>query len=285
MTRIFHPTDLSHASDVAFAHALRLGLADHGELTIFHMAREAEAEEDLRGLPQVRQTLVNWGLLPPNSPRDAVGELGIHVTKIEVIGTNPTDALLAHLESYPADLVVIATHQRGGVARWLHREVAAPLFNRSSVPALFVPPGADGFVDMETGQVRLQRIVFPIDAYPHPQSALRKLPGIIGALCSGPVAVELLHVGTSATVPHLQLPEVEGWTWETRVVDGHAVEEILSSADAQGADLLVMTTHGKHGFLDALRGSTTEHVVRGARCPILAVPSLPADVGVVVSES
>jgi nucleotide-binding universal stress UspA family protein len=33
-----------------------------------------------------------------------------------------------------------------------------------------------------------------------------------------------------------------------------------------------MATEGHQGFLDALRGSTTERVLRGALCPVLAVP-------------
>ena len=79
-------------------------------------------------------------------------------------------------------------------------------------------------------------------------------------------------------------PEVDGWTWTTRVVDGQVVEEILGAAGAESADLLVLTTHGKHGFLDALRGSTTEHVIRRTRCPLLAVPTLPSEIGILVSE-
>jgi nucleotide-binding universal stress UspA family protein len=283
MIRIFHPTDLSHASEVAFLHGMKLALASHGELTIFHVAREAEAEDDLRALPRVRGTLVRWELLPHDSPPEAVGALGIHIVKVEVLGNDPTDAVLRHLESHTADLVVLATHQRDGLARWLHRDVAAPLFHRSTLPALFVPPDVDGFVNPDSGQVRLQRIVLPIDGYPHPGPALRNLPAILGALHSGPVTVELLHVGTSETVPKMHVPEVDGWTWTTRVTDGPVVEEILGAADATSADLLVLTTHGKHGFLDALRGSTTEHVIRRARCPVLAVPTLPSDVGILVS--
>jgi nucleotide-binding universal stress UspA family protein len=33
-----------------------------------------------------------------------------------------------------------------------------------------------------------------------------------------------------------------------------------------------MPTAGPHGFLDAIRGSTTERVVRHATCPVLSVP-------------
>ena len=52
------------------------------------------------------------------------------------------------------------------------------------------------------------------------------------------------------------------------------VEGILRAAEVGPADLLVLTTQGRRGFLDALRGSTTERVVRGARCPVLAVPAV-----------
>jgi nucleotide-binding universal stress UspA family protein len=43
-------------------------------------------------------------------------------------------------------------------------------------------------------------------------------------------------------------------------------------AEATKADLVLMTTEGHDGFLDALRGSTTERVMRSVSCPMLAVP-------------
>jgi hypothetical protein len=39
----------------------------------------------------------------------------------------------------------------------------------------------------------------------------------------------------------------------------------------------VMATLGHHGFLDALRGSTTERIVRNSTCPVLAIPAYGAD--------
>jgi nucleotide-binding universal stress UspA family protein len=50
------------------------------------------------------------------------------------------------------------------------------------------------------------------------------------------------------------------------------VDAVLGEAESRSADLIVMTTQGHQGFLDALRGSTTEQVVRRAACPVLAVP-------------
>ena len=39
------------------------------------------------------------------------------------------------------------------------------------------------------------------------------------------------------------------------------------------ANLLIMVTKGTDGFLDVLRGTTTEQVLRKAPCPVLSVPA------------
>jgi hypothetical protein len=55
------------------------------------------------------------------------------------------------------------------------------------------------------------------------------------------------------------------------------VEDVILEAAEEGkADLIVMSTQGHHGFLDAIRGSTAERVVRNAKCPVLVLPDYPA---------
>jgi len=164
------------------------------------------------------------------------------------------------------------------VPEWLYQAVPAPLVRRSALPALFVPPSVDGFVDFDTRGVRLRRILLPIDLHPHPRPAVAALPGIVGAFHAEPVTVELQHVGTAARMPRVHMPQVDGSTWTTHVIEGDVVEEILWTREAGPADLLVFTTQGRRGVLDALRGSTTERVVRGARCSVLAVSTVvPVD--------
>ncbi|MCA9420743.1 MAG: universal stress protein [Nitrospira sp.] len=46
---------------------------------------------------------------------------------------------------------------------------------------------------------------------------------------------------------------------------------MLVDQDNRSPDLIVMAIQGHQGFLDALRSSTTERVLREAPCPILAV--------------
>ncbi len=52
---------------------------------------------------------------------------------------------------------------------------------------------------------------------------------------------------------------------------GAAAEEIVRAVAAEGADLIVMGTHGRTGLAHALMGSVAESVVRRAACPVLMV--------------
>ena len=52
---------------------------------------------------------------------------------------------------------------------------------------------------------------------------------------------------------------------------GTAPECILAFAESQGTDLIVMGTHGRHGFDHLAMGSVTEKVLRKAHCPVLVV--------------
>jgi nucleotide-binding universal stress UspA family protein len=56
-----------------------------------------------------------------------------------------------------------------------------------------------------------------------------------------------------------------------RVVGGRPWREILRVAEEVRADLVVMGVRGRSPVDLALFGSTTHHVVRGAKCPVLVV--------------
>jgi nucleotide-binding universal stress UspA family protein len=58
---------------------------------------------------------------------------------------------------------------------------------------------------------------------------------------------------------------------ELVVREGFPTEAILSSAQKESVDLIVMGTHGRQGFDRLTMGSVTEQVLRKARCPVLVV--------------
>ena len=63
----------------------------------------------------------------------------------------------------------------------------------------------------------------------------------------------------------------------TEIRRGSAVDGIIGAAMAAGADLIVMSTHGRSGVPHLLLGSVAERVIRGAHCPVLAVRESPRD--------
>ena len=73
-------------------------------------------------------------------------------------------------------------------------------------------------------------------------------------------------------MPALRLPEIPGWTWKKEMRTGEVIQEIVNTAKNIDADLIVMSTDGRNGFLDGLRGSHSERVLRYTRTPLLTVP-------------
>lgn len=236
-----------------------------------HVELEHE-EADWIDFPGVRHTLERWGLLAPGSTRSEVVEKGLRVSKFIAAAKEPVEATIHYLNHRDADLVVLATHQREGVSRWTHRAVAEPIARRAKTMTLFVPHGQNGFISLADGAVSLQRIVIPVDSTPHPQAAAWVAAQLVQTLEVSDAILTLVYVGAEGDMPSVQQVDHPEVTWERVVRKRPVVEQILEVGNACEADLIVMATAGRHGFLDALRGSTSEQIVRRATCPVLAIP-------------
>jgi nucleotide-binding universal stress UspA family protein len=57
----------------------------------------------------------------------------------------------------------------------------------------------------------------------------------------------------------------------TIVVKGVPFQEIISTANEIGADIIVIGTHGRTGLSHIMMGSVAEKVVQKASCPVLTV--------------
>jgi hypothetical protein len=85
--------------------------------------------------------------------------------------------------------------------------------------------------------------------------------------------VTLLHVGPASEMTVVKLPENTDWTWNRVTKTGNPADIILQTAEELAVGLIVMTTDGPEGFLDGLRGTTSERVLRKARCPVANLPA------------
>ncbi len=273
LKHIFHPTDLSEASKTAFLHALRIAVTSRASLTILHVGGH---REDWDEMPQVRRTLKEWGFLKDEMDISEFLSLGLGVKKLLAHGSDPLRTCAEYLERHPTDLVVLATNQEDWNTGWMKRRVAEPLLRASGATTLFIPHHRAGFVEPSSGAVRLRRILLPIAADPDPLQAIRAATLMAEHLALENPEFTLLFVGHQAEMPTPSLPERNGWTWKKTSREGEVPATVLAVEQEMGADLIVMATKGHDGFLDALRGSTTERVLRGASCPMLTGVVQPA---------
>jgi nucleotide-binding universal stress UspA family protein len=266
---IVHPTDFSDLSGAAFAHALRIALAARSKLHLLHVS-QYDAEEAL-AFPHALRLLAQWGLADEDDPPWAIADkLGIEVDNIRVKLQEPARAITDFLREHDSDLLVLATHGRDGIEHWLQGSVAEAVFRRSAIPTLFIAPGARGFVGQVSGDLQLRSALVPIDFSPAPGQAIESIQRFGRLLTGGGIAVHFLHVGDKA--PPLRSRSAHPGDLPPVILrSGNVVNAIVDAAIEFDVDFIGMPTAGHHGVLDALRGSTTERVIRHAPCPVLAL--------------
>ena len=71
----------------------------------------------------------------------------------------------------------------------------------------------------------------------------------------------------------LKRVDFDGVPVDTSAVAGYCPAAIYQAATKEGADLIIISTHGRTGLRHALIGSVAEGTVRNAACPVLVVPS------------
>lgn len=261
---ILHPTDYSESSRSAFAHALRLSVAARSALHVLHVD-DAGRETDWTRFPDALALLRQWKMLDVTSaPEDVARRLGVELTKEALGSANVAEAISAFAEDRQCDLMVLLTHGSSWMGRLLKGSVAETSARLTHAPALFLHEGQHGFVDGQTGKIRIHRILMPVAADVPPMHAWGVASKFVRAL--DPIAeFHVLHVGDTLPTFGNMLPYVD-------LKRGPVVETILEVAAQAKPDLIFMATAGHHDLFDDLRGSTTERVMRKAPCPVLAIP-------------
>jgi nucleotide-binding universal stress UspA family protein len=273
---VLHPTDFSAASGRAFANALAIALLRQTQLTLLHV-HDRKSTNAWQQFPPVRRTLERWGLLELGSEKaDVYARLNVEVAKIELESAHPALAVTRYLDAHPHDLLVLATEGEAGLPSWFSRSTSEFIAGASRTAALFVPATAErGLVSLENGAYTLRSILVPIDRQPDAGMAIEFATRAASIFGDERVSITLLHVGAESA-PWPNVADGPGWVFTKEQRTGTVVEEILDAAERVQADLIVMPTAGEQGLLEMLRGSTTEQVLRRARCPLLAVPATGA---------
>lgn len=220
--------------------------------------------------------------------------MGIEVTA-KLLEDDPASAIVNYAEQHPdVAMVVMSTHGRGGLSRWLLGSVAEKVLHALPVPLLLVRSREDEIVPPEFTAPEYKSLLVPLDGSGFAEQALdyaEKLAAVTGARLTlatavpeGPVLGELVTPPALPTVwedeankMKAYLGEVadglraRGITVDTRVEYGLPADVLLHVADAVQADLVVMATHGRSGLPRLWLGSVAMKTVQVCHRPVLLV--------------
>ena len=295
--RILCPVDMSAFSRRALCHAAALGRWYEGTVTALC----------------IRPTILQptpWMYAPMAMPletpadreaaaRDVVefvrSAVGLDVADVVVKDGFVVPEILAFAAEWPADLIVIGTHGAGGFERLMLGSVTEKVLRRARCPVLTVPRDASS-----EASVAFKTIVCGVDFSAASVRAARYALSLAQEAGGRLVLVnvqEFLPEDEPRALSHFNVPEFRAaleqdarvelaalvpedarpWCEPQFVIShGKAYAEILRVAAEQQAQLIVLGVQGRGAVDLMLFGSTTQHVVRQATCPVLTVPALPA---------
>ena len=204
---------------------------------------------------------------------------------------SPADEILRAAEDFDAGLIVVGTHGRKGLSRLLAGSVAEEVLRKAKCPVMALRSPAEGGL----APTEFRCIVAPVDlseSSRHSARVARLLARRLGArLVLLQVVPSDTFVGSEVLIPvdldeyrkrlvayrdELDGPDLKSPV-EAILRQGQADDEILETAKAVSADLIVMGTHGRTGLARLLMGSVAEGVLRGASCPVLTVKPAAID--------
>ncbi|ERG92025.1 MAG: universal stress protein UspA related nucleotide-binding protein [Haloquadratum walsbyi J07HQW1] len=142
--RILIPTDGSECADEAVTHALDLATQYDADV---HVLSVVDARDVSHGAPaispaQVESTLRENAHEVTDAVADRAADTEVDVTPAVEAGI-PDDSIVTYAEEHDIDLIVMGTHGRTGLERYLLGSVTERTVRRSSVPVLTVRTDTD----------------------------------------------------------------------------------------------------------------------------------------------
>jgi nucleotide-binding universal stress UspA family protein len=290
ITKILVPVDFSPPSTVAVNHAVLLARRFRAKLSLLHVIEpgtalmytfptESQAAERKRCERAERMLAA---MLSPEDQDDLDLETSVAVGDI-------SSMIEMAVHEQHADVVVMGTHGRGLVGRWLIGSVTQSLLRKINVPILTVCH--------VTGPLSFKRILFATD---FSEGSAEGLDFTMDLAATLNAEVIVAHVIDKRPMVTYETPEVsavfdaeqkrfleeaqtafkqleaEASTRKVRVEtvlgEGIPADAIARIADENTVDFIVLAVSRKSRMDRILLGSTAEKVIRDANVPVLSVP-------------
>ncbi len=292
-SRIVHPTDFSGSADAAFGCALELARRQGSELHLLHVA-PTFGEDPLHSAytaaldeRQFYKQLQEEADVRMRAMIDAHEADDVRVKRVHTHGASPAPVVIRYARDEGADLIVVGTHGRRGLRRFLLGSVAEEVMRGAGCDVLAVREGASpGFkrllvpLDLTEGnRQQLDKAAEFARIYDARLDALYVLPEppLPAWGVDADVLYELLpdrKKQAAGELAALIAPVAEtGLSIEAHLEEGFAARVIHESAERVGADLIVIAPHSRSAVERFFLGSITEWVIRHSPTPVLITHS------------
>lgn len=315
LKKILVPLDGSLRAERALPVAARIARASKGSIGLAEViSPPVDYASILTPVPLVSTERIEVELKQAESYLEALAAsqllAGIE-TRTQALYGIPAQALLAFAEEQAVDLIVLCSHGRTGLTRWVLGSVAQKLTHESDIPVFVLRDGGPELAPPQPETCgRLTRAFVSLDGSELSEAVLQPATELALALSApAPAALHLMKVvkifPTSEAQGRLselnqqaleqaktylaavkvrlqqQFPEsflaittsvsLDNDIATALIMTAQAQEEGTDSAKAKGCDLIAMSTHGRGGFEQWMVGSITERVLDATRLPMLVV--------------
>lgn len=289
------PLDGSELAEAALPAAVHLARALGARLTLLHVLERGAPGEvhGQRHITNEREGLLYLQETAEKLPPGLAVDLHVHSNPEH----NVPRSIVEHAAELGVDLVLLSTHGRSNLRRWLFGSIAQQVIALGDTPVLVIYPS-----EIPQGQgFGCRRILAPLDGNPEHEGGLRIAVGLAGACGAalhllmvvptretlsgeGSASALLLPATTAALLEMTRQGAAEylreqaaaaraaGVTVTIEVQRGEPAGAIAEAAKVSHADLIVMATHGKTHTDAFWSGSVSPRVSSKTRRPLLLAP-------------
>lgn len=267
--RVLVPLDGSPEAEAALPLAAPFFRARPARLTLFRVvARDEPSRAAEAYLARVADAL---------RPHGVVAETGVEWGRAD-------EEILWRARTGHFHMIAMSTHGRGGVRRLFGGSVAEEVLRRAEIPVLMTRPGLP--------RPQGRRFVVPLDGS---LFAERILPDAVRLAKLFDAELHVVDVASPLVAGQALLTPADPTPYLGAVCErltrqgvkavpvareGPAADRILGYADAVGAGMICMTTHGRTALRRVVLGSVAEQVIRESPCPVLVRRVVRADLPV-----
>ncbi|MCX7726242.1 MAG: universal stress protein [Chitinispirillaceae bacterium] len=234
----------------SFIHSLVLSYRYKGELDILDMRCQSEKIERCG----VREYLERWKILPENSPRSSVATLGMRIKKIIKTG-NKINIIKNRINKYSYDLLIVGCRGPADKKGIFSSSLSSYIFNSFQKKILFIPLFSRPFIEEESGNISLQRVIIPFKNRESLSSSIAFLLSLLEVFREIKIELILFHIG--AAFPSISSPvHPQIANLKEVLIEEERLEEITKRAEEYRGDLVILekseSYNLKKGFFEKL---------------------------------